>query len=225
MKKYPSTLQTTSYNFSKTKTTPEFCAGVVKGVPLFPKSPAQHAADFRMIQSESKLQPAFVHPDTGEPKNILCVRVDGACDEGPGHEEVQYWWTLEHLQMGRLATLVTAWSSGSSYLNRVELQNGCLIKGHSNLFIPSTLAGSCMESGQVNEDILKQSLELAIQIYIKRVDQSPCGESVIHLFRGADASVDHHETRDFLKIFLKGSKKSKEQLKQEHPQIYQEFGT
>ena len=154
-----------------------------------------------MLQSQSMLQPAFVHPDTGEPKNILSVRVDGACDEGPGHEEVQYWWALEHLQMGRLATLVTARSSGSSYLNRVELQNGCLTRGHSNLFIPSTLAGSCMESGQVNEDILKQSLELAIQIYIKRVDQSPCGESVIHLFRGADASVDPQIFQQFCEVW------------------------
>ena len=139
------------------------------------------------------------------------------------HEEVQYWWCLEHLQMERLATLVTARSSGSSHLNRVELQNGCMTRGHSNLFIPSTLAGSCTESVQVNEEILKQSLELAIEIYIKHVDQSPCGETDICLFRGADASADYHKTRDYLKIFLKGSKKNKENLKREHPQIYQEI--
>ena len=223
VKKYPSTLQTTSYNYSKTKTTPEFCAGVVKAAPIFSKSPAQHAADFQMLQSQAKLKPVYVHPDTGNDKRIVCIRVDGASDEGPAHEEVQYWWALEHLQKERLATLVTARSSGSSYLNRVELQNGCLTRGHSNLFIPSTLAGSCTETVQINEDILKQSLELAIEVYIKHVDQSPCGESVIHLFRGADSSTDHHKTRDYLKIFLKGSKKSKEKLKQEHPQIYQEI--
>ena len=209
VKRYPNTLQTTSYNFSRTKTTPEICAGVVKAVPIFSKSPAQHAADFKMLQLQSKLQPAFLHPDTGESKQILCVRVDGACDEGPGHEEVQYWWTLEHLQMERLATLVTARSSGSSYRNKVELQNGCMTRGHSNLFIPSTLAGCCMEAGKVNEEILTQNLELAIQIYIERVDQSPCGESVIHLFRGADTSSDYQQKRDYLRIFLKGSKKSK----------------
>ena len=123
----------------------------------------------------------------------------------------------------RLATLVTARSSGSSYLNRVELQNGCLTRGHSNLFIPSTLAGSCMESGQVQEDILKRNLDVAIKVYIERVDQSPCGDSVIHLFRGAETSLDHHKKLDYLRIFLKGSKKNKEKLKLEHPSIYQEF--
>ena len=32
---YPSLLQTTSYNFTKTKTTGEICAGVVKGAGIF----------------------------------------------------------------------------------------------------------------------------------------------------------------------------------------------
>ena len=44
--RYRSVLQTTSYNFTGTATTLEYCAGVVKAQPLFPKSPAQHAADF-----------------------------------------------------------------------------------------------------------------------------------------------------------------------------------
>lgn len=85
----PSTLQVTSYNFTKTNTTPEVCAGVVKAAPIFPKSPAQHAADFTMLQLQPNLKPAFVHPETGEGKKILCVRVDGAIDEGPSHQEVQ----------------------------------------------------------------------------------------------------------------------------------------
>ena len=49
-----------------------------------------------------------------------------------------------------MATLVTTRSSGSSYMNRVELQNGCLTQAHSGLFIPSTLNGSCVkENGKV----------------------------------------------------------------------------
>ena len=32
-----------------------------------------------------------------------------------------------------------------SSLNHVELQNGCLTHGHSNTYIPSTLAGSFMD--------------------------------------------------------------------------------
>ena len=34
---------------------------------------------------------------------------------------------------GNLCTLVTARFAGGSYLNKVELQNGCLALGHSNL--------------------------------------------------------------------------------------------
>ena len=47
--KHPSQLQTTSYNFSATKTTKEMCAGVVKGSKVFPKNPAQHFADLHML--------------------------------------------------------------------------------------------------------------------------------------------------------------------------------
>lgn len=40
---YPSILQTTSYNFSPTKTTSEICAGMIKGAGVFQKNAAQHA--------------------------------------------------------------------------------------------------------------------------------------------------------------------------------------
>jgi len=38
--RYPSSLQTTSYNFTGTKNTQEVCVGVVKGAKIFPKNPA-----------------------------------------------------------------------------------------------------------------------------------------------------------------------------------------
>ena len=99
--RYKSVLQTTSYNFTGTKTTLEYCAGVVKTLPLFDKNPAQHAADFNMLQDKQELQNVFKMD--GSPKPILCVRVDGASDEGPSHEEVQFFWTKDHLMKGRLA--------------------------------------------------------------------------------------------------------------------------
>ena len=55
--RYPSVIQTTSYNF--TATTPELCAGVVKAQPLFSKSPAQHMADLNMLQEKTELKSAF----------------------------------------------------------------------------------------------------------------------------------------------------------------------
>ena len=218
--RYRSVLQTTSYNFSGTQTTLEYCAGVVKASPLFEKGPAQHAADFKMLTDKPELHNVFVQ-ENGESKLILCVRVDGASDEGPSHQEVQYFWTRDHLMNGRMATLVTTRSSGSSYLNRVELQNGCLSRGHSNLFIPSTLAGSCIQNGQVDHKFLCKNLDLAIDTYISYVDESPCGSTVIHLYKGADCSEFNY--REQLKIFLKGSKQSKIKLKQQLPQLYTEF--
>ena len=157
--KYPSVLQTTSYNFSSTDTTIEDCVGVVNASGTYPKNPAQHACDLEMLDSKEELKHVFKNMEMESPKQIECIRVDGATDEGPGHEEVQYWWTLRHIEKKKLATLVTTRSSGSSYLNRVELQNGCLSRSHSNLFIPSTLGGSCIDplTGGVNKELLHKN--------------------------------------------------------------------
>ena len=73
--------------------------------------------------------------DSGKVKEIECIRVDGASDEGPSHAEVQFLWTERHLNRPTKVTLVTTRSSGDSFLNHVELQNGCLSRGHANLFI------------------------------------------------------------------------------------------
>ena len=119
--RYPIVLQTTSYNFPATETTVEICAGVVKAQKLYNKNPAQHFADLKMLEGKPEKNPAFPNPLTGEDKEIECVRVDGRADEGPLHEEVQYWWLGRHLDKGSRATLVTIRSSGSGYGNRVEL--------------------------------------------------------------------------------------------------------
>ena len=220
--RYPSTLQTTSYNFTGTENTPERCVGVVKAVPLFLKNPAQHASDFNMLKSMEDLQTTTFLNSNGQQKSIVCVRVDGAVDEGPSHEEVQFWWTLEHLQSVRTATLVTARSSGSSFLNRVELQNGCLTRGHANLFIPSTLNGYPIVQGKLDEDILKSNLKAAIDVYINRVNKSPCGRTVINLYSGSD-SVEFQQYRENLKVFLKGGKTKKERLQISQPNLYEMF--
>lgn len=163
-----------------------------------------------MLEATAEIGDTFINPDTGVRKAIECIRVDGASDEGPSHHEVQYWWTLWHLNKGCYSTIVTARSSGQSYLNRVELQNGCLALGHSNLFIPSTLSGSNMGSaGKVNVDKLQQNLNLAMDVYISRVDGSTCGTSSIKLFQGADSS-DNQKLQNQLLVYLKGSKAKKE---------------
>ena len=185
--KYPSVLQTTFYNFTSTSTTGEVCAGVVKAPKVHQKDQAQHAADLELLESKEELSPVFVNGSNGLAKSVECASVDGASDEGPSHEEVQFWWAARHLAKGRVATLVTTRSSGSSYLNRVELQNGCLSLGHASTFIPSTLAGSCMntETGVIDDEKLCENLNLAIDAYVSRVDGAPCGDTLIHLYKGA----------------------------------------
>ena len=149
------------------------------------------------------------------------ARVDGSYDEGPSHLEVQFWWTVRHLTTSTRTVLVTSRHSGASNKNRVELQNGCLALAHANLFIPSTLNGSCLDGGgKVNEKVLRENLSSAIDIYISRVDKAPCAGTEINLYRGSDSS-SYQKENELVKIFLKGSKASKEKLKTDHPDEFQ----
>ena len=199
----------------------------MKAQPLFLKCPAQHMADLNMLQKKPELKPAFFSP-SGNEKLIECIRVNGASDEGPTHVEVQYWWTERHLLQGNMVTLVTTItlvttrSSGSSYLNRVELQNGCLTHAHSNLYIPSTLQGSPIstDTGSIDNAILGENLSTAIDIYIERCDSAPCGRTNIHLYKGA---ICQETKRYKLLVFLKSSKREKQKLKQADPDLYQHF--
>ena len=123
---------------------------VGRNVPSAVQNPTQHFSDLVMLSVKEELEHVFQN------KDVDCARVGGATDEGPSHELAQYWWTERHVRMKKIATLVTLHSRGSSYMNRVELQNGCLSLGHANTFIPSTLPGSCVDqdAGKVNEAVL-----------------------------------------------------------------------
>ena len=111
--KYPSILQTTSYNFSATATTEEVCVGVIKAHKIQQKNPAQHASDLEMLELKEELSPVFVNNITGHLKSIECVRVDGAVDEGPSHEECNFF--------GQHATLLKAGKQLWSLLEVVAL--------------------------------------------------------------------------------------------------------
>ena len=221
--KHPSVLQVTSYNFSATKSTNELSAGVVKGSKVFPKNAAQHYADLEMLTRMPAFKSVFFN-SVGSVKDIECVRVDGAGDEGPSHEEVKFWWAARHLEQGNVVTLLTSRASGSSYLNRVELQNGCLALGHTNLFIPSTLGGSVYneETGQIDMNKVRKNLDMATSVYIERVNNCPFGETVIKLFKGADSS-EYQRQRQHLIIYLKGSGKKRDKLQSEQPQLFAYF--
>ena len=222
--RYPSILQTTSYNFTGTQTTSEVCVGVVKASGVYPKNPAQHAADIDFLRTQPELQPVFINSLTNLPKSIESIRVDGASDEGPSHEEVHFFWTVHHIKTPSVTTLVSARNSGASYLNRVELQNGCQASAHANLFVPSiilTLGGSCLDisTGKVDPEKFKHNMKLATQVYMNRVNGCPCGEASIRLYEGADSST-YQELRGKVIQFLKGTKQQRKNLKQQHPETY-----
>lgn len=111
--KYSSTLQTTSYNFSKRNMTPEVYAAVVSRLFWFFQIPSKACSWPLKTPSQQRRAQTNIARHWLKPK------------------EVQYWWTQKYLQTRRLATLVTACSSGSSYFNRVKLQSGCMTRGHS----------------------------------------------------------------------------------------------
>ena len=218
--KYPCTIQTTSYNFTGSNDEGELCAGIVKASPLHKKNPAQHAADLEMIQKEEKFEIKFNKRMTELPKEIECIRVDSGGDEAPCIEEVQFWWTRRHLLRPTRVQLVTSRHSGGSNLNRVELQNGCEVKARTNLFIPSTLNGlNCDKSGKIDTEKLKKNLSDAIDVYVSRVDQAPCGDTVINLFKGVDSAL-YQTLGGLVRTFLSGSKQEKTKLEQEHPTEY-----
>ena len=195
--KYPSNLQTTSYNFPFTTTTGEVCAGMVKAPGVHAKNAAQHYADLQMLEENQEIREVFWNSETQERKEIECARVDGSFDEGPSHCEVQYWWTVRHLVTSCRMTLVTSRNSGASYRNRVELQNGSLALGHAGLFIPSTLNGSCISGGNIDQDLLRKHLDAAIDVYISRVNKTPCAGTVINLYKGADSKAYQEENEFF----------------------------
>ena len=71
--------------------------------------------------------------------------------------------TVRHIETSTVTTLVTTHNNGASYLNRVELQNGCKVLAHANLFIPSTLVGCCLnlKTGKVDSVEFKSNMQLA----------------------------------------------------------------
>ena len=208
--KYSSVLQTTSYMFMGTKNTAEKCIGVVKAHHLYDKTATQHFCDFKMLKEREDLESWM------KEKIVHCVRVDGAGDEGPSHKEVQFCWTMLHISEGTECTFVSTRHRGGSYLNRVELQNGCLSRAQCNLFIPSSLCGSNFSENGVHETRLEQNLETATDVF-----SEPCGECEITLVKGSrnEASKRYNDNRADLLKFLNGKASEKQQLLNTKPEV------
>lgn len=202
LNKYTSILQVSSYMFMSTETTREVCGGVVKAHNLFDKSPAQHAADLQMLEKHPEFASVF------QDKQVECIRVDGGSDEAPSHKEIQFYWTERHLVKGNTSIVVTTHHSGGSYLNRVELLNGCLAVAHSNLFTPFTLGGPCYTKEGLDKEQLAKNLELATDVYVKKVNGAPCAQQPVMLVKGANGVHAKYltERRPKLLTYLSGKK-------------------
>ena len=112
--------------------------------------------------------------------------------------------------MGLPGILRKGRSSGSSYINRVELQNGCLSLRHSNLCIPSNLGGSVVNPDTGSVDMDRVAKKKWPPLYILT---DPCSDTVIHVFSGADSST-LKKSRGSLMIFLKAL---------DEPELYAHF--
>ncbi|XP_028517481.1 uncharacterized protein LOC114575920 [Exaiptasia diaphana] len=217
--KYSSVLQTSSYLFMETATNEERAAGLVKNHYFFKKNPSQHASDLKYLKTTPEFKDDLMQ------KSVDCVRVDGATDERPNILEVQFLWTEVHVSEGKVCTCITARNSGGSFLNRVELVNGCIARAHSNCFIPSTLNGSNFDKDGLNEGKLKENFEAATEVYIDRVQDAPFGNTSIKFFKGANDkyATDLQERRDKLLVFLHGSKAAKQALCENNQVLYNYF--
>lgn len=78
------------------------------------------------------------------------------------------------------------------------------------------------DTGTTDIELLLKNLNLAITVYINRVNGCPCGDKPICLYRGADNS-ECYQVRDKLLAILNGSREAKEALQQEYPEIYAEI--
>jgi len=76
-----------------------------------------------------------------------------------------------------------------------------------------------MDPGKVNDQKVKKNLSLAIDAYIHRVDNCPCGKTSIHLFKGTPDAYQLKRAK--LPAFLKS--KSREELKLEDLELYDYF--
>ena len=67
--------------------------------------------------------------------------------------------------------------------------------------------------------MLCKNLETAIDVYISRVDLSPCAGTPIHLWKGPK-NVKYQEERTVANTFLKGTRKEKAERNNENTDLF-----
>ena len=138
---------------------------------------------------------------------------------------MQFMWTEWHFKMAKVCTFVTSRFSGGSYLSHIELLNGCLAVGHSNVFIPSTILGSNRNTDGIDNEKLQANLDAASDVYINTMTGTKYAGNPIVLVKGArnEVSKRYLERRDHLLTFLQGSAKKQSAFEKEFPDEYAYF--
>ena len=98
-------LQTTNYNSRQLEHNLNYVPELLTPCTAFCRR--QHAGKVARVDVHILYSPGY------SKANRVCIRVDGAIDEGPYHEEVQYWWAERHLLQVIVVTPVITRSSGS----------------------------------------------------------------------------------------------------------------
>ena len=134
-------------------------------------------------------------------------------------------WTEWHFKMAKVCTVVTLRFSGGSYLSHIELLNGCLTVGHSNVFIPSTILGLNRNTDGIDNEKLQANLDAASDVYINTMTGTKYASNPIVLVKGArnEVSKRYLEQRDHLPTFLQGSAKKQSAFEKEFPDEYAYF--
>lgn len=123
-------------------------------------------------------------------------------------------WTEWHFKMGKVCTVVTSRFSGGSYLNRVELLNGCVAVGHLNLFIRSTIIVSNRSTDGFDNEKLQANLDAAANVYINAVASTKCAGNPIVLVKGAENRVSKRYLEEIIySLSFKVQQKSNQHLK------------
>jgi len=64
------------------------------------------------------------------------------------------------------------------------------------------------KTGKINKEKCVENMNLATDVYINRVNKCPCGDSVIHLYHGADSHLQQ-DTRKYFLQYVKGTEKQR----------------
>ncbi|CAB3986216.1 Hypothetical predicted protein [Paramuricea clavata] len=144
-----------------TEKTKEVCGGVVKAHSLINKSPMQHAADLQMLEEKSEFKSAFCD------KQVEYVHVDGGSVEALSNKEIYAFAARIPSEQDKKAFSAMDVTDGSTEPATVGFLN-------TNTETLSEMGRRpCYTKQGLDKEQLAKKLELAMDVYIKKVNGTP----------------------------------------------------